>query len=198
VVVSGSPIRVAIIGGAARAVLLADLGISAWLMTRTHRPVPVAGLALPEETEQAITEGVQTIFEDPIITGDNETAGVITSDNTNDLVMRLERLANSAALAAGQDAYQQAAEAHGLEAWIRRPDPNPCPACLKMADGKARPMSVKMWRHPGCECVAEPTNIGDEFRGKLVSGHGIAGLETTYARAGLRFERSTFVGRNAA
>jgi hypothetical protein len=174
-----------IIAGATRAVLLADLGLAAWLTKRTDRPVPTIGLTLPTETQDAITQGSETIVSD-----------FEENDDADELTMRAERLANAAPLSAGQDAYQDAAEAHGLTAWVRKlTGPSDCSLCKHWADGKARPYSVKMSRHPGCDCVAEPVTPGEGWTGELITGAGIAGKVTTYARPGLTFERSAFVGR---
>lgn len=178
----------AVIAGATRAVLLADLAMMAWVATRTGRPAATAGLVLPVETEDAITAGVETIVSD-----------FEESDNADELLMRSERLANAAPLSAGQDAYQAAAEAHGIEAWIRRLTGRSSRAlCRSWADGRARPMTVRMVRHPGCDCVAEPVEIGPDFLGKLITGHGLGGVETTFARPGLTFSRTTFVPARSA
>ena len=177
--------------GAARAVHMADRSISDELGATIGRPVPVVGLVLPDPKVKVITTGVQTSLLLP-----------------EGIEARIEQLARSAPLDAGQTARHQAMERQGVEGWTRKVDRKPCALCRALADGTVIPISKQMIRHPNCSCVAEPVLTGaapkqrpddgdddpSEFVPRtLTTGRGIAGRQYTQVQPGLRITRSVFV-----
>jgi hypothetical protein len=105
-----APIALAILGGCARAVTLADLGIAA-----DAGRLPL-GLRVPFDQGQ-VADSVRTVlaYDDP--------------------EPRLDRLARSAPLEAWQRGRTEAMRAHRIDGWTRATGPNPCPACAGYADG---------------------------------------------------------------
>ena len=51
---------------------------------------------------------------------------------------------------------QTAMQERGIERWTRGLSGGSCPLCNRWADGIARPVSVPMARHPGCDCIQSP------------------------------------------
>lgn len=51
---------------------------------------------------------------------------------------------------------QRAMPRHGIERWTRGLSGGSCPKCTGWADGVARPTSVPMARHVGCDCIQQP------------------------------------------
>lgn len=69
---------------------------------------------------------------------------------------RLSRVGRAETAAAAQDAMQVSMRANNVERWVRATDPDPCPLCTELADGVARPTTVRMARHEGCACRQQP------------------------------------------
>src|SRR5690606_41879062 len=40
--------------------------------------------------------------------------------------------------------------------WVRSLTGSSCPLCTRWADGRARPPTVRMGRHRGCDCLQQP------------------------------------------
>lgn len=149
-------VAVAIAYGAGRAVTLADIGMASKLAQKGQHAVPL-GLTLPAETEQAINDAVETIFDDENFDewGDNLSPEFL--ENFDSLAARAERLANAATLDAGAEAFNTAmAESPTVIGWTRVAHPDCCAMCQKLANGEVFPTSVQMIRHPQDRCVAEP------------------------------------------
>jgi hypothetical protein len=127
----------AMVAGAAKATALADVSVAALLAYHVGRGVPTVGLGLTRDRAATIALGVKTIVE----------SGMPSP------LEHLDRLARAVPLEAGQVAYQDAAEAQGVEQWVRVTDAKPCPLCKRLADGKPIAMSKRMVAHPGCACT---------------------------------------------
>lgn len=81
-------------------------------------------------------------------------------DTVDDLLvsrqLRFGRLARAETASQVQDTMQVSMQANGVEKWVRRTEPEPCPLCTDLADGVARPTTVRMARHEGCVCHQDP------------------------------------------
>lgn len=69
---------------------------------------------------------------------------------------RFSRVARAETATQVQDTMQVSMRANGVERWTRATDPEPCPLCTELADGVARPVTVRMARHEGCVCRQQP------------------------------------------
>jgi hypothetical protein len=70
--------------------------------------------------------------------------------------LRFARLARAETATQAQDTMQVSMRANNVERWIRQTDNEPCPLCVELADGVARPTTVRMARHEGCVCRQQP------------------------------------------
>lgn len=70
--------------------------------------------------------------------------------------LRFARLARAETASQVQDTMQVSMQANGVEKWVRRTEPEPCPLCTELADGVPRPTTVRMARHEGCVCHQDP------------------------------------------
>lgn len=70
--------------------------------------------------------------------------------------LRLARLGRAETANAVQDTMQVSMQANNVERWVRATDSDPCPLCTELADGVARPSTVRMSRHEGCMCRQQP------------------------------------------
>lgn len=81
-------------------------------------------------------------------------------DTVDDLLesrqLRFARLARAETATQVQDTMQVSMRANNVERWVRRTDRDPCPLCTQLADGVARPVTVRMARHEGCACSQQP------------------------------------------
>lgn len=76
---------------------------------------------------------------------------------------RVERLATEEPYRAAADALQEAAvAAPEVAGWVRGLGPTACETCQAWADGKVRPMTIKMKRHPACDCTQELLSEGTD------------------------------------
>ncbi len=147
----------------ARAVVLADLGLTSLLSALTRSPVPHLGLVLPASEVERVTTSVQTT-----LAGDVE-----------DYAVRLGRLATAEPLQTGRRAFHEAMEVQGVQGWTRKANPNACQLCKSLADGSVIPIRKSMVDHPGCNCVAvpvlgEPADLPERSDREFSTGHGIA------------------------
>lgn len=76
---------------------------------------------------------------------------------------RISRLGRAETSAAAQDTMQVSMQANGVDRWVRKTDPDPCPLCTELADGVARPTTVRMARHEGCVCRQQPVGNGQSW-----------------------------------
>ncbi len=92
--------------------------------------------------------------------------------------MKLGRLARSEPYSTAQDTMPKAMEAHGARGWVRVANTGACKLCRKWADGKVRPLTMMMIRHPGCTCLQRPVFTEAKAKadvtvdGKLVAKFG--------------------------
>lgn len=70
--------------------------------------------------------------------------------------LRFGRLARAEVSGQVQDTMQVSMQANGVDKWVRRTEPEPCPLCTELADGQPRPTTVRMARHEGCVCHQDP------------------------------------------
>lgn len=69
---------------------------------------------------------------------------------------RVARVARAETATQVQDAMQVSMRGNGVDRWTRATEPEPCPLCTELADGVARPTTVRMARHEGCVCRQDP------------------------------------------
>lgn len=122
-------------------VQLADIGLAAEITRHLRRPTPPLGLRPdPVQVDQARMGG---------------DIDAITSRNAAPLD-ELGAWARSEPLLTVATAVQGAMVARGIQRWTRGLSGVSCPLCVGWADGVARPTSVRMARHPGCDCIQQP------------------------------------------
>lgn len=140
----------AIAAGNERAAATADVALAVMLARRLDDDAGPAGVARPDGDADRLAGAV-----DEVLDADIDTA---TSDEElrASRESRLGRLAAAEPLAAGQDAFMAAMAARRVSGWVRVTDPDPCPLCATLADGRVRPPTVQFARHPGCGCIQRP------------------------------------------
>jgi hypothetical protein len=133
-----------------RAVAAADLGIAAALAVQLRRPVAPLGLMIGVDDIDRLRGSVRTVL-------DTEVSSAATAEELFDSrAARLGRLARAEPFTRAQDTFTTAMQRHGVRGWRRVTSAKACPLCLSWADGVVRPATVRMARHTGCSCVAQP------------------------------------------
>jgi hypothetical protein len=132
----------AVVAGANTAgVSLADIGLAAEITKALRTPTRPLGLRPdPIQSDQArmgrdIDRLISTIDEPAEALG---------------------QWARSEPLLTVATAVQTGMKGHGIERWTRGLSGQSCPLCTGWADGVARPVTVSMVRHPGCDCIQQP------------------------------------------
>lgn len=121
-------------------VQLADIGLAAEITRQLRRPTPPLGLR-PNRTQVDQSRMARDI--DRLTTLDDPTDS-------------LGQWARSEPLLTVATAVQVGMQRRGIERWTRGLSGASCPLCTGWADGVARPTSVRMVRHPGCDCIQQP------------------------------------------
>jgi hypothetical protein len=142
----------AIVQAQARAAAIGDLGMAALLSRQLGRLVPPVGLGPSRADPGRMRRALQTWWVYAPVT-----VGLWESRQA-----RLARLAVAETSAQVQDSMQQAMVSQGVAGWVRATDAEPCPLCTELADGKVRPVTVKMARHEGCVCWPQPATLREE------------------------------------
>lgn len=122
-------------------VQLADLGVAAEATLQLQRVTPPLGLTpTPVQIDQ-----------------DRIAADIdrITSRN-DDPTGELGDWARSEPLLTVATAVQAAMVAREVAGWTRVLSGGSCPLCVRWGDGVTRPVTVRMARHPGCDCIQQP------------------------------------------
>lgn len=122
-------------------VQLADLGVAAEATRQLRRVTPPLGLA---------PNAVQV--DQDRIAADLER---ITRRNENP-VGELSEWARSEPLLTVATTVQTAMVDREVFGWTRVLSGGSCPLCTRWADGVTRPATVRMARHPGCDCIQQP------------------------------------------
>lgn len=132
----------ALVQQAARGTALADVALAASL-TKLTRAIAVTTGEMEDPTEDATATVDETLASEPYSRDPAGAVGVM-----------------GAAFAAGamQDAYSKGMRDQGVKFWTRVPDPGACDLCQDLADA-VLPVSVDMYHHKGCGCVAQPVEM---------------------------------------
>jgi hypothetical protein len=164
----------AILRANARAVVLADLGLTGLLSAMLKTPLPHLGMSLPATEVERVEAAVQTTM----------------SGSADDYPVRFGRLASAEPLETGRRAWHEALQVQGVEGWTRKASPTACAQCRGLADGSVIPINRKMADHPNCTCVAMPVlSLPDPIERVMTSGHGISRREYSSPIPGLSFSR---------
>jgi hypothetical protein len=139
----------AIVQAQARAASIGDVGMAALLTRQLGRLVPPVGLGPTRADPARMRRALRTWW----------IAAPVTVGLWESRQARLGRLAVAETAAQLQDSMQQAMVRQGVRGWVRATDVNPCPLCTELADGKVRPVTVKMARHEGCVCWPQPATL---------------------------------------
>lgn len=125
-----------------RGVALADLIIASEATRQLRRPVPPLGLRptraqVDQERMRAEIDRILDLHPD-----DSPASG-------------LTEWARSEPLVTVATAMQLGLRLRGAW-WVRSLTGTSCPLCTGWADGRARPPTVRMGRHRGCDCLQQP------------------------------------------
>ncbi len=120
--VAGPQLASVIVGGGARAIVLADIGMAALIASQINLSVLPVGLTMSRDHTEVITRSTET---------------VLSSDDARTQIVQLAKMIP---LDMGQDAAQDALTAQGVQSWTRHLDANPCPLCQSLA-GESLPTS---------------------------------------------------------
>jgi hypothetical protein len=142
----------AIVQAQARAAAIGDLGMAALLSRQLGRLVAPVGLGPTRADPGRMRRALRTWW----------VAVPVTVGLWESRQARLTRLAEAETAAQLQDTMQQAMVRQGVRGWVRATDVEPCPLCTELADGKVRPVTVKMARHEGCRCWPQPATLREE------------------------------------
>ena len=139
----------AIVQAQARAASIGDVGMAALLTRQLGRLVPPVGLGPTRADPARMRRALRTWW----------IAAPVTVGLWESRKARLGRIAVAETAAQLQDTMQQAMVRQGVRGWVRATDVNPCPLCIELADGKVRPVTVKMARHEACVCWPQPATL---------------------------------------
>lgn len=131
----------------ARGVALADIALTADAARALGNISAPLGLGLPEGDAERLRQSVATVLDQRV-----ETASTPEQERESRLA-RLGRLARDSAAEATVWATREGMQRRDTRGWVRVTDPNPCPVCVRLADGIVRSPVVVMKRHTGCMCV---------------------------------------------
>lgn len=122
-------------------VSLADIGLAAEITRHMRIPTPPLGLRPnPVQVDQArMGRDIDRLIA-----------------STAEPSASLGEWAASEPLLTVATAVQAGMVARGIARWTRTLSGASCPLCTRWADGIARPVSVSMARHPGCDCIQSP------------------------------------------
>lgn len=137
----------------AAGVTLADLGLSAEVTRQTGVSSRPLGLRPDRvQADQArIAAGLDSVLAEQPSRADTPDA-LAESRRA-----RLSQFARSEPLLTVATAVQTGMARHGASGWVRQTSGKSCPLCVNWDDGVVRPTTVRMARHPGCDCVPAPT-----------------------------------------
>lgn len=138
--------------GNATAVRLVDLGVTAEVARQTRRTVRPLGL---RPTAVQIDRARLRTALDRIIAAEIDSA-VTVDEVAASRAARVTRFGRDEALLTVASATHVAVLARQPSGWVRVTDPDPCVLCAGWADGKVRAPTVRMARHRGCACIAQP------------------------------------------
>lgn len=133
----------------ARAAVAADVAIAGAVGAQLGRRVLPVGLAVATD-QRRLRDAVTTVLRDEIVTATSPEELAASRS------ARLGRLARAEPAGSAQDAAVTAMRRHPVAGWTRGVSGKACPVCRRWADGKVRPATVRMLRHPGCSCVPQP------------------------------------------
>lgn len=134
----------------AKGVSLADLVLTAAVMRALGEATAPIGITPPPEDSERLQESVRTVLEADV------DSAVTPAEQRESVTKRLARLGRDAPVEAAVWAMSVGGSERGIRGWVRETDIDPCPVCIGLADGVARPFSVLMKRHTGCACVPQP------------------------------------------
>lgn len=134
----------------ARGVALADLAVTAELARFLRETVAPLGL-VPLEVQTDRTR-IAAALERVIATDHGDTPAEVAESRA----VRVARFGRDETLLTVATSTQRALVAFGAAGWVRQTDPDPCPVCVGLADGKVRSNTIAMRRHKGCGCIQRP------------------------------------------
>ncbi|POX82191.1 hypothetical protein C3477_23855 [Mycobacterium kansasii] len=169
---------------------LADAYVSLQIEKATTLPAPTTGIT-PVDDYDRLLQATHTILDgllDAIkqhVTADAESADA-TTDPAQTAGMRLQRLARSEPLEAGQNAAVAAMTEQPLvEGWTRQMDADPCQLCQWWdRDGRIWPKDHPFQSHKGCNCQPKVV-LAQSIRSTEYTRR----LERANAPTGTRFPR---------
>lgn len=148
------PLASALIATAnAAGVTLADLGLAAEVTRQLRSPASPLGLRpnRVQADQERIAAGLDSVLAEQPVGADTPEA-LAESRRA-----RLSRFARSEPLLTVATATQVAMQRHDASGWVRQTAGKSCPLCVAWDDGVVRPTTVRMARHPGCDCLQQPT-----------------------------------------
>jgi hypothetical protein len=151
---------------------------NAQAVANTNREV-AARKAIAEKKAAVRTAGARPFSDRPRLEGavkQTATKKDGTPEDPETRRERLKRLGRSEPYSSAQDAMPKAMEAQGARGWVRVPNAKACKLCRHWADGKIRPASMTMLRHPGCTCLQRPVFRGKVSKKKKGGGGSFFGL----------------------
>ncbi|MGB6243677.1 hypothetical protein [Gordonia sp. (in: high G+C Gram-positive bacteria)] len=126
-----------------RARSLADMAMAAQMMVELQEPLPVTGVAYPDDVPR-LRKAADTVL---TVAEASEVPEAIVA-----------RLARSEPLEAAAEAAQDAMVRSGLtKGWIRQKSPNACQLCTWWwREGRVWPAEHPFQHHKGCTCSPKP------------------------------------------
>lgn len=169
----------------AAAFSLADAYIALQIERLTGLPAPAAGIP-PSDGVERLRKAVHTIFDNLEAMVEHAESVMATEDPVQTATMRLERLARSEPLEAGQNAVVKVmVEQPLVEGWTRAMDDDPCQLCeWWWRGGRIWPKAHPFQSHKGCNCQPEIV-----LAQSIQSTGYTRRLERNLAPSGTRFTR---------
>ena len=133
----------------ARAITAADLAVVAAIAAALGEARPPAGIEVDND-QQRLRDAVRSVLDADVASALTVTEAVESTE------LRLARVARAEPLSMVQTALVLAMGAQQVSGWRRVTGPDPCPLCRQWADDVVRPPTVRMARHHGCSCMAQP------------------------------------------
>lgn len=160
----------------AQGVALADLAVTAELARFLREAVPPLGLT-PTDV-QTDRRRIAAALERVITTEHGDTPEQVAESKA----ARVARFGRDEPLLTVATTTQVALSERGARGWTRVLDNQPCPVCIRLADGKVRSNDTIMRRHKGCGCMQQPVwRPRGNTRPSTDPGRAVANLQADLA-----------------
>lgn len=136
----------------AQGVALADMGLTAEITRQLGRRAAPLGL----RPNRAAVDMRRILADIDRIIANTPVSATTPEEVMESRQDQLRRLGRSETLLTVANAVQDGMARRGAQGWTRGLSGGSCPLCTSWADGVVRAATVRMARHPGCDCIQLP------------------------------------------